>query len=142
MSKFKSAEPFVQLPRSLLRSKALGTLSKNGWRLFRFLLIERMNHAGKLNGHYKATISQLVDFGITNRTCAVQAIRELEQVGLIDVQRAGMRTATKFLLTWYPGANGEPASNRWKTAEDDANPQVVQFEAAKARRRKNQKSGD
>jgi hypothetical protein len=135
--KYKSVEPFVQLPRSLLRSKAWRGLSINGFKLISFLLIERMNHAGKMNGHYKATIDQLIEFGVTSRNRAIEAIREVEASGLIDVQRAGMRTATKFTITWYPGANGEPATNRWKAAEADANPQVLQFEAARARRRKN-----
>ena len=137
MNKFKSTEPFVQLPRSLLRSKAMRNLSISGLRLVIFLLIERCNKAGKMNGHYKATLDQLVEFGISNRTRAIQAIHEVEEAGLIDAHRGGQRTATKFTLTWYPGANGDPASNRWQAAEDDADPQIVQFEAAKAKRRKN-----
>src|SRR5262249_23290360 len=124
-------------PRALLRSKAWRSLSINGYRVISFLLVERMNHAGKMNGHYLATLDQLVEYGISNRKRAVDAIREVDELGLVDAKRAGQRSATKFMLTWYPGANGETASHRWKTIEDGADSQIIPFEAAKAKAKKN-----
>ena len=105
-------EPFVWLTQELIASDAWRTLSINGRRLLEFLMIEHMNHGGLENGNLVAPYEQLVAFGITRRLVN-PTIDELKTRGLVDVQRAGMRSATRFALTWLPIGHMEP-TNRWR----------------------------
>jgi hypothetical protein len=107
-------EPWVWLTRELLSSDAWRSMSINALRFVECLLIDHMGHAGTENGNLKATYGQLIAFGITSRRRVVRAIENAESLGLVDVQRRGMRTATTYTLTFYPLPDGTPPTNRWK----------------------------
>lgn len=106
-------EPWVWLTRELLASDAWRSLSSPARKFVDFLLIEHMAHAGRENGNLKAPHRQLAGFGISDHNIAA-VIREAEAAGLVDCRRGGMRVCTTYTLTWYPLADGTPASNRWK----------------------------
>jgi hypothetical protein len=96
------------------RSDAFRTAGINARRLIDFLEIEHMRKGGKHNGNLKAPQEQLEAFGIGARYIA-EAIREAEQLGLVDVVRPGRRVANTYTLTWLPLQDGTPATNRWAT---------------------------
>lgn len=105
-SKRATAGPFVQLTAELLRSPAWSTLSINGRRLVDFLLIEHMAHAGTENGNLAAPYTQLEERGIGRRLIA-SAIREVEEHGLVVVQRGGKKgrqitETSRYRLTFLP----------------------------------------
>jgi hypothetical protein len=106
-------EPWVWQTRDLRISDAWRSAGINARRFIDFLLIENMNRAGKENGRLKAPQEQLVAFGIGCRYVA-DAIREAEDLGLVDCSRGGMRVATTYALTWLPLHDGTPANNRWR----------------------------
>ena len=72
-----------------------------------------MRHGGRGNGKLKAPHRQLVALGVAPRK-VTGCIRDLEELGLIECQRAGMRTATRYALTWLPCFDGKPPSNAWR----------------------------
>jgi hypothetical protein len=114
-------EAWIKLPRSLLESEAVGSLSINAWRLIRFLMIEHMRHGGRANGQLLAPRRQLEDFGIGARHVSA-AIEECEGAGLIECRRGVGRSPSLYALTWLPaGANNEP-SNRWRRYVSDIAP--------------------
>jgi hypothetical protein len=105
-------DAFVKLYRAVLRSDAWRSASINARRVIDFLMLEHMDHGGKGNGKLKAPHRQLEDFGIGARYIA-GAVREAEELGLVDCHRGGMRVATTYALTWLPLHDGKPAGNRW-----------------------------
>jgi hypothetical protein len=104
---------FVMLPRELLASDAWRSLSINARRFVDFLMLEHLAHGGKENGNLKATARQLYTFGIGAHQLTA-AIFEVEQAGLVDCHRGGMRVATIYSLTWLPLHDGSPPSDRWR----------------------------
>lgn len=107
-----SGEPWIWHPLALRESDAWRSLGINARRFIDFLEREHMRHGGKQNGNLKAPFRQLEDFGIADRYVAA-TIREVEELGLVDCHRGGMRVATTYALTWLPTRDGEPPSNRW-----------------------------
>jgi hypothetical protein len=107
-------EPWVWQTRELRTNDAWRSAGINARRFVDFLLIEHMNNAGRENGKLKAPEEQLVVFGIGKRYVA-DAIRDAEQLGLVECVRGGMRVATEYALTWLPLHDGTPATNRWRT---------------------------
>jgi hypothetical protein len=104
---------FTKLFDELLRSDAWRTLSINGRRFLDFLMIEHHAKGGKENGLLKAPYEQLEAFGVGARYLA-DAIREAEELGLVECHRGGMRVATMYGLTWLPTHNGAPATDGWR----------------------------
>lgn len=74
----------------LIDSPAWRTRSINCRRLIEFLEIEHLRHGGVDNGFLLAPYSQLALFGIGRRFIH-GAIREAEQLGLIEVKRGGRK---------------------------------------------------
>src|SRR5579863_1943732 len=107
-------EQFIKLPRDLLRSDAWRSQSINCRRLIDFLMEEHMAHGGAENGKLKAPYRQLEAYGVGARYCA-DAIREAEDLGLVNCDRGGKRVATTYTLTWLPLHNGGPVTHRWHT---------------------------
>jgi hypothetical protein len=112
MKSSKAAEPFVMLPLGLLDSEAFRSLSINGWRFIRFLMVEHMRHAGKANGLLVAPRRQLWAVGIGPRHVS-PAIEETERFGLVDCKRGVGRRPNAYALTWLQLADGSAPSNRW-----------------------------
>jgi hypothetical protein len=108
-----AVEPWIKIPRDLLSSDAWRSLGINGRRVIDFLMCEHMGKAGRGNGKLKAPYRQLEDFGI-NARFAGDAIREAENLGLVDCNRAGLRAASTYTLTWLPSHDGTPASDYWR----------------------------
>jgi hypothetical protein len=117
MTRRMPQEPFVILPRDLLRSDAWRSLGINERRLIDFLLLEHMRHAGKQNGNLKAPRQQLHAFGIGTHFVSA-AIQSTEERGLIQCHRAGMRVATTYALTWLPTCDGVPPTHAWRRFQD------------------------
>ena len=109
----QTAEPFVMLPRSLLRSDAWRSMRINDRRLLDVLMLDHMRHAGKENGHLKAPYEQLEAFGMQARTIH-STIRRVEELGLVKCQRRGRRVASEYELTWLELHDGTPPSNAWR----------------------------
>lgn len=122
-------QPWVWQTRELRTSDAWRSASINARRFVDFLLIEHMNNSGKANGKLKAPHRQLEAFGVGERHIA-EAIREAEELGLVDCHRGGMRVATKYGLTWLPLHDRTPASNRWCAY---VNPDLAPLPATKSR---------
>ena len=95
-------------------SDAWRSLGINSRRFVEFLLLEHMAKGGQQNGKLKAPDRQLREFGVDARYVA-GAIREAEELGLVDCLRSGMRVATLYRLTWLEGHDGTPATNQWRT---------------------------
>jgi hypothetical protein len=124
-----AGEAYIWLTRDLLASDAWRSLSINAHRFVDFLMIEHMANGGQHNGKLKAPHRQLRALGIDAHYVA-GAIREAEEVGLVDCIRGGMRIATMYALTWLPLYDGTPASNRWRAWR---NPHRAPLRAARAR---------
>ena len=123
--------PWIWLSRDLVRSAAWRAQGLNARRFVECLMIEHMAKGGQHNGKLKAPYRQLCALGIDAHYVA-GAIREAEEVGLVDCIRGGMRVATMYALTWLPLHDGTPASNRWR---DYRNPHRAPLLAARARYR-------
>jgi hypothetical protein len=124
-----AGEPWVRLTRELIRSDAWRSLSINTCRLISFLMLEHMNRAGRHNGKLKAPDRHLRVFGIGKRHVS-KAIREAEELGLVECHRGGMRVASTYTLTWLPGHDGTAASNDWRTYR---NPRLPALPAPKSK---------
>jgi hypothetical protein len=107
-------QPWVWQSRSLRQSDAWRSAGINARRVIDFLLLEHMRHWGQANGRLKAPHRQLEVFGIGARYVAV-AIREAEELGLVDSRHRRQRVASTYALTWLPLYDGTPATNRWQT---------------------------
>jgi hypothetical protein len=114
-----AGQPWVWLTREVLASDAWRLLGINARRFIDFLLLEHMGKGGRHNGQLKAPHRQLRDFGIAVRFIG-DAIRQAEDLGLVDCHRGGLRVATRFGLTWLPGHDGKPPTNRWRTYREPA----------------------
>lgn len=113
MMKPPAGEPWIWLTREIIESDAWASLGINARRILDFLLLDHMAHAGTENGNLKATYKQLEIFGVASRY-ATGAIQQLEDVGLIECHRGGMRVATTYMLTWLPSKDGAPPTDRWR----------------------------
>ena len=105
--------PWVWQTRELRASDAWRSQSINARRFIDFLLLELMNCGGKNNGILKAPYKDLEDSGISASLVA-DAIREVEDLGLVDARRGGMRVPTEYALTWLPLHDGTMATDRWR----------------------------
>ena len=110
----KASEPFVMLPRDLLRSDAWREQGINCRRFIDFLCIEHLSKGGQENGKLKAPYRQLKDRVGIDVKYAAEAIREAERLGLVDCRRGGRRVATTYTLTWLPSHDGKGSTNRWR----------------------------
>jgi hypothetical protein len=106
-------EPFVMLPRDLIKSDAWRKQNLMCRRLIDFLMLEQMAHGGTKNGDLLATYEQLEEFGLRDNSIA-GAIREAEQRGLVSCRHGTRNIPSRFTLTWLPHRDGTPASNRWR----------------------------
>jgi hypothetical protein len=120
-----TGEPWIWATRELLSSDAWRSVGINGRRFIDFLQIEHMRHGGRQNGNLKAPYAQLEAFGIGAHFVA-RCIREVEDLGLVDCYRGGMRVATTYALTWLPLYDGTPAANRWRAYRNPAFPPMPQ----------------
>ncbi|MGQ0741906.1 MAG: hypothetical protein ACT4OG_06395 [Alphaproteobacteria bacterium] len=109
-------EPWIWLTAEMLSSPACRALGINGRRVLDFLMLEHMAHAGTENGRLLAPYNQLVRFGVAKSEIS-RALAEVEHLGWIDVERGerlgGRQHASRYVLTWLPTADGQPATNRW-----------------------------
>jgi len=122
-------KPWIWLTKEVIASDAWRSLSINAYRFLNFLMLELMKSGGTRNGELKAPDLQLRAFGIGAQYVG-GAIRETEELGLVECHRGGMRVATKYALTWYPHQDGTPASDLWRKYR---NPTLKPLAAAKAR---------
>lgn len=116
-------EPFVMLPLGLLDSAAFRSLSVNGWRFIRFLMVEHMRRGGKANGALLAPRRQLERSGGIGSHHVSPAIEECIQAGFVDCRRGVGRHPSTYVLTWLPFGDGSAPSNRWRavvTAEQQS----------------------
>jgi hypothetical protein len=110
-------KPWAWLTAEIIASDAFHSLSRSGRLVIDFLLLEHMSKGGQKNGKLKAPHRQLYAFGIGEHQ-VVDAIREVEEHGLVDCYRGGMRVATTYGLTWLPLHDGTPATDRWRSYRD------------------------
>lgn len=116
-------EPWIWLTLELLSSPARRALSINARSIFDFLLIEHQSHAALENGRLKAPYDQLEAFGVSRRLIR-PALAELHAAGLVRCTRpggmmGGDRVPALYRLTMY-AADGEPATNEWRSASAEA----------------------
>ena len=130
MIKLARGENYVKLTLNLTTSAAWCAQGINVRRFIDFLITEHLRKGGKANGKLKAPHRQLEAWGIGARHVA-HAIREAEELGLVDSIRGGMRVATIYTLTWLPLHDDSEPSNRWR---DYPNPRPSP--AAQTRRHK------
>jgi hypothetical protein len=110
------------LPRPLLESDAWRSASINARRFIDFLMLEHLAHGGKENGKLKAPYRQLTRAGIGARLIA-ETIREAEELGLVYVERQGLKVATLYALTWLATADKRAATNAWAAYSNPALPE-------------------
>jgi hypothetical protein len=113
MNRPPHGQAFVWQTPELIASAAWRSMSSNARRVIDFLMLEWMAKGGRENGRLKAPHRQLEHFGIGARLVAA-AIRELEDLGLVECDRGGMRVATNYALSWLPLHDGTAAANRWR----------------------------
>jgi hypothetical protein len=107
-------QSWVWQSRALRESDAWRSPGINARRFIDFLLLEHMKHGGQANGRLKAPQRHFEVFGIGARY-VTEAIREPEELGLVDSNHPRQRVATTYALTWLPLHDGTPATNRWQT---------------------------
>ena len=132
------------MPTALLYSTAWRAMRPNTRKLIDFLLIEHRSHAGLENSNLIATYGQLEAYGLTRQRIRT-AIDEAETLGLVRVNRRGLRRATKYRLTFIATADRAPPTNDWKAVtESDVSAwraEIDRREAGKRSHRKKQFSG-
>jgi hypothetical protein len=106
-------EQFIKIPRGLMVSDAWLSMKASHLKIVSAICEEHMRKGGKENGNLKATHRQLSALGIWPGDVA-RLIRDLEEWGLIECQRGGMRTPIRYALTWLPRADGRRPSNLWQ----------------------------
>jgi len=106
-------EQFVKMPRGLMASDAWLSMRAGHLKIISALCEEHMRCGGRNNGNLKAPHRQLAALSIAPGRIA-RLIRDLEEWGLIECQRGGMRTATRYGLAWLPRADHRPPSNAWR----------------------------
>ena len=111
-------ESWIWMTRRMIESDAFRALGINARRVLDFVILDHMAHAGTENGRLCAPYSQLVLFGVAkSEICS--AITELETFGFIEVTKGqrlgGRQQASRYRLTWLSSADGEPATNRWRS---------------------------
>jgi hypothetical protein len=106
-------EQFIKMPRGLMSSDAWLSMRAGHLKIISAICEEHMRKGGKENGNLKATHRQLAALGIWPGDVA-RLIRDLEEWGLIECQRGGMRTPIRYALTWLPRAGGRPPNNVWQ----------------------------
>lgn len=106
-------EQFIKMPRGLMASDAWLSMTGRHLKIVSAIAEEHMRKGGRENGNLKATHRQLASLGIWPRDIA-GLIRDLEAWGLIECQRAGMRSPIRYGLTWLPRGNGSAPSNAWR----------------------------
>ena len=107
----KIGEQFVPLTRSV--NTRWRSVSAAAAAVIHFLIEEHMRHGGMENGRLKAPDRRLIACGISERNVR-SAIDEAEAAGLIEVYRAGMRSATLFKLTFVVDRAASPAVRKPK----------------------------
>jgi hypothetical protein len=112
-------------PLELLESDAWRSAGINTRRFIDFLKREHLRHGGKENGRLKAPWQQLEAYGIGARHIA-EAIKEAERLGLVEVHRHGMRTASTYTLTCLHDGN----SASWRVFR---NPDLAPLPVPKSR---------
>lgn len=118
-ARLEDGKNFVMLTRELVGSDAWRSASINARRLLDFLIVQHLSRAGKDNGKLKAPYEQLVTFGISSSVIA-DVMREVEELGLVEAERHGMRVATTYTLTWLATHDKRPASDRWRDFQNPA----------------------
>jgi hypothetical protein len=117
MTDTAKGEAFVKLPRKLIESAAWRALGINARRFIDFLMIEHMRHGGKANGALLAPREQLERFGIGARHVSA-AIKQAENLRLVDCLRGVGRSPSVYALTWLPRVSqGEPQSAEIRVSE-------------------------
>jgi hypothetical protein len=108
-----SGKSWIWLTLEMMKSDAWRSAGINTRRFIDFLMVEIMHNGGRRNGRLKAPYQQLEQIGIP--ACLVaSAIREAEELGLVDCHRGGMRVATAYTLTWLPLHDGMPPTVQWR----------------------------
>jgi hypothetical protein len=132
-----AGEGWVWHTLGLRESDAWRSLGINARRFIDFLERELMRHGGQGNGKLKAPFRHLEDFGIGARHI-VGAIREAEELGLVDCNRGGMRVATTYALTWLAFHDGTQPTNRWRVFR---NPDLAPLPVPKIKKSAPQREG-
>ena len=117
MSKQARSDNFIKRRRSLNESAAMAALTLAAHRVLLRLEIELMQHGGKNNGKLIVTYNNFVAFGM-HRSTVAPAIRQLVNVGLVEITLRGWRLAAngrpaRYRLT-YLDAFGKPPTDEWK----------------------------
>jgi hypothetical protein len=103
---------------AMMESPAFGALSLGAHRVLARLEIELAHHGGNDNGKLPVTFDQFEDFGVHRHSIA-PAIRELVQLGFVEVTEAGRagnaewRRPNFFRLTYLPVGNASP-TDEWR----------------------------
>lgn len=124
-----AGRPWAWITLELVESDAWRSMSINTFKFINFLWREHMRHGGAENGKLKAPQHQLQAYGIGARYIT-DTIAQADQLGLVDCERHGERTASTYALTRLPTCDGRDPSNRWRTYR---NPRLSSLPVPKTR---------
>jgi hypothetical protein len=143
------AGQFIAHPRQMIESPAWRALSLAARKALDRIEIEHMNHGGVENGKLPVTYQDFEAWGVHPRFVA-PALRELEELGIIETMKkgyrgaAGTRQASEYRLTfrpsWAPGARmamgrtsilvSRPTKKRWAEPPTPARPLIRAISSA------------
>ena len=129
-------------PRTIemLRSPAMGVLSKSGRRVLDRLEIEMADHGGTDNGNLIVTYEDFSAFGIDGHSIG-PAIREVVALGFVEITERGragnaeFRRPSKYRLTYRHTARAA-STNEWERIKTDNEAKEI----ARAARNEKQKT--
>jgi hypothetical protein len=127
----EEAGGWIWLTREMLESPAWIGMPLAARQVVDRIIIEHLNHGGRLNGELPVLYDDFETFGV-RRSSIVVALKIAEELGWIDRTFQGIkgtgaqRAPALYALTWI-GQERMPASNRWrKISEEDARAIVVE----------------
>jgi hypothetical protein len=121
MRRNRIAGQFAARPIEMLESPAYRVLSLAAHRVLARIEIELAHHGGRDNGKLPVTYEQFIEYG-TDRHSVAPAIRELSELGIIEVTEKGragnaeFRQPNLFRLTYRHVDRANP-TDEWRRAK-------------------------
>jgi hypothetical protein len=102
-----------------MNSLAFRALSFPARRALDFIIREHLRHGGSENGRLVAPHRQLETDACISKRDTANALRELEQFGLVECVERGFRlggrdTPSRYRLTFLPTQDGRLPTNDWR----------------------------
>jgi len=122
-SRYEAPAPYFQFPLELIGSVVLAALSLGARRVLDRLIVEHLKNAGKENGRFTVSYTQLGAHAGVHQKDVAGALAELVDLGLLVIQHgerpkgAARSRPNCYRLTFLPDYEGVWPSKEWRRFE-------------------------